>query len=129
MDYILSKNNLPSKDYNLTSLTCLILAAKYDELDRNIPSYDEFIRAASIGTTKEQVTNCEVKLLEYISWNLRIVTPLIFLQLLLTQGILYSTDKSSRVPINEKLIKQLTKQVHAILNTATDCKNVVLAFD
>ena len=96
LDFVLSKNDYPRHQLSLIAATCLSLAAKYDELDKNIPPIEELLRACVsklAGARIEDVKECETQLLRALSWNLRIITPLVFLEILLTQGVLHDTDK------------------------------------
>ena len=119
-DYVLSKFEPNSKLYPLFALTCLIIAAKYDELDQNIPPYDAFIRASGMNVPRQTITEFEMKLLGQLDWSLRVVTPGTFVQLFLTQGVIFTTDKSNKVGINEALTKKMTRQANVLLDSALE---------
>jgi len=113
MDYVLSKHDFPRHKLPLIAVTCLSLAAKYDELDKNIPPIQEYIRASGSklpATRVDDLKECEVNVLRILAWNLRIITPLVFVETLLTQGVLHSTDlieAHDRVsPYTAKLVTQ-----------------------
>ena len=96
MDYVLAKVEVPKNKYFLTATACLYLAAKYDELDKRIPPIHDLLRASlsKLSTARvEDIKECEVMLLRTMAWNLKIITPLVFVEVLLTQGVLYATDK------------------------------------
>lgn len=80
-DYLLSKQEIFSNQkYYLIALISLMLAAKYDELDKNIPPIQDYIRAANSkidNLTVEEIKDCEVLCLKILDWNLKIVTPLV----------------------------------------------------
>ncbi len=121
MDYVLSKTEIASKMYPVVALTCLIIAAKYDELDRNIPPYDDYIKASSLEVAKENLIECEMHLLQQLSWNLRVVTPLIFLQLLLTQGVIFSNDSCNKSKMDPVLAKKVSRQANVLIDAALEC--------
>ena len=75
MDYVLSKIDFQLQMQSNIALTCLIIAAKYDELDCNIPSCEKFIKASKFNVSKENIHKCELQLLTILDWNLRVVTP------------------------------------------------------
>ena len=124
MDYTLSRYNFTKYKYDLIALTCLLLAAKYDELDRNIPALNDLIDIAKskIPSVKaNEIKQCEAYILKLFEWDLKVVTPLLFVELLLTQGVLCSTDE---VPENF-LIKEKAKSISdfsiELIDKALDC--------
>ena len=120
MDYILGKKDVDSQSYETFALTCLIIAAKYDELDRNIPSDDEFICACSSSITKQAVIECEMKCLLYLDWNLRVVTSIVFINLFLSQGALFTTDIVGRGIASDAFAKQISRSVNNLANLAVE---------
>lgn len=118
MDYVMSKHDSSIESHYLIAITCLVLAAKYDELDKNIPPVQDYIKAAYSKlpcTNIESVKECEVMCLKILDWNLRIVTPLNFIEILLTQGVLFSEDlvngKDFVTSLNAREIKQKAVQI------------------
>lgn len=96
LDYVLGKQDMPRHRLCLVAVTCLYLAAKYDELDRNIPNLNDLLRASSAklsAARPDDIKECEVSLLRTLSWSLRIITPLVFAEVLLTQGVVHKSDK------------------------------------
>ena len=107
LDYSLSKVNFPCSEHYKVALTCFILAAKYDELDRNIPPISKFLNASRFKLRTSQVSDirkCEAKILEILSWNLKVITPIVFIELLLTQGVIHDSDKTSKGKSPDKFI-------------------------
>jgi hypothetical protein len=105
MDFIFGREKFVISEKYLVALTCLLLAAKYDELDKNIPSLSKFLYAAKIQSIRNSsVKKCEAKILNELSWNLRIITPLNFLELLLTQGVIHESDGN----VDIKRVSQLS---------------------
>jgi len=113
MDSILSQKNYPKERLYLIVLTCLIVATKYCELDTIIPSYKEFIRAAAttLPLHKLELKKSEAEVLHALSWNLKVNTPLIIAELLLTQGVLTTSDQTfDKKPVNENTAKIVTRE-------------------
>lgn len=125
MDYLLSKYGSQRERYYMIATTCLELAAKYDELDRNIPSAQEFLRAASakLPLSKiEDLKECEIVCLRYLEWNLRVITPLIFVEVLLTQGVLHSSDNvNGKESVNPLVAKDVRAKALHCSNLALQC--------
>ena len=100
------------RDHSLdaVSMTCLLLASKFDEIDDNIPLISEFTRAHSIvrdrleaefagkkskfrsDLTFRDISKCELTLLNILKWSLNTLTPLHFVQNYVYQGIVFSND-------------------------------------
>jgi hypothetical protein len=79
----------------LSAITCLLLASKFDELDDNIPLIRDFVRLAKAkGFTYEAMQKHEIIMLRALDWDLFKQTPLHFVQNLVGQGVVFSTDKS-----------------------------------
>eukprot|EP00826_Nyctotherus_ovalis_P063528 TRINITY_DN9318_c0_g6_i1.p1 TRINITY_DN9318_c0_g6~~TRINITY_DN9318_c0_g6_i1.p1 ORF type:complete len:288 (+),score=86.75 TRINITY_DN9318_c0_g6_i1:192-1055(+) len=109
MDYILSSKEYHQSKYQLIALTCLILAAKYDELDIKIPFPEDFSRIAKLPFHNYVIAQCEMLLLNILDWKLKIATAYTVTRCLLSQGVLFDTDKlpTSITP----------RQEHAVLLT------------
>lgn len=96
LDYVLGKEMCEIAERFVVALSCLLLAAKYDELDRNIPPLSKFLYAAKLQSIRaSDIEKCEAKILDTLSWNLHIATSLNFLEMLLTQGVLHESDAAS----------------------------------
>lgn len=67
------------------TITCLLLASKFDELDDNIPLIREFQKLVSKQVTipYEEVIKCEADVMRRLNWDLFKLTPLHFVQNLL----------------------------------------------
>lgn len=130
MDYVLSKEDILKSNYYLIAITCLVLAAKYDELDMNIPPLQDFKRVSTskafISRTDE-IKECEKLVLRILNWNLRIITPIVFLEVLLTQGVMHSTDLIEGENTNPRgMVKKVSENALFFVNLALRCKNLLL---
>lgn len=120
MDYILSQKEYHNSKYQLIGLSCLILAAKYDELDMNIPFPEDFARIARLPYRNYVIPQCETLLLEMLDWNLKISTVYSIGRCLLSQGVLFDDDrldKQHTVP-NEEYARLLTKMVESLIDSS-----------
>lgn len=107
--------NIKSKLFKVHSLdsyamTCLLLASKFDEIDDNIPLISEFTRAHALvrdnlekeytgssrkhrsNLTYNDISKCEINLLNILGWNLNTLTPLHFVLNYVYQGVVFSND-------------------------------------
>ena len=110
MDYILLQKEYSNSKYQLIALCCLAIAAKYDELDRNIPFPEDFTRLAKLPFRTFVLAECEMLLLKVLDWQLKVSTPYEVSHCLLSQGVLFDDDTIE----NKGLAPQ---EAHAILLT------------
>lgn len=110
MDYILSQKEYHQSKYQLIALSCLVLAAKYEELDMNIPFPEDFARIAKLPFHNFVIAQCEMLILEILNWKLKVSTTYSITHCLLSQGVLFDTDRISQG-------RSLPRQEHAALLT------------
>lgn len=78
------KLNVIEKDKDLWSVTALLLACKYIELDDNIPFIKEFRKVLKCKTyTTEIFIKSEKVFLKAMNWDLMVITPLHFAECIL----------------------------------------------
>ena len=91
-----SEPSLEKPALQLTALTALLIASKYDELDDNIPPVKDFLRAsksrAAAAFEYSDVVAHEATLLRRLEWDLMILTPLHFVHSLAGMGVLFESD-------------------------------------
>ncbi len=129
MDYVLGKQDMPRHKLCLVAVTCLYLAAKYDELDRNIPSLRDLLKASASKLSAARpgdIKECEMGLLRILGWNLRIITPLVFAEVLLTQGVIHKTDTvgANNESVSTYVAKVVSQQTIGFVDQALYRKRV-----
>lgn len=131
-DYINSKYDYRNTEHYLIAITCLKIAAKYDELDCRIPFTEDFIIFAGsklYPNRKEAIHDCEMKMLSILNWSLNVTTVLTVMELLFCQGILYSTDKFDK---NGKdvleIARKLREKILLYVDNGIKC-NLLLRFN
>jgi G2/mitotic-specific cyclin-B, other len=78
IDRFCEKNQVKRKNYQLVGVTCMLIAAKYEEI---YPPYvKEFIYITDLAYTKEQILETEVQVLDCLGFNMTWPTPLRFLE-------------------------------------------------
>lgn len=97
------------KTLSLLTITCFIIASKYDELDENIPLISDLQRYFTIkvlppqiaAPTPEEVIECESIIMEELfQWDLMSIAdmmPTHIVNYLLANGILFDNEVSSEV--------------------------------
>jgi hypothetical protein len=102
MDFVLSQKEYHHSKYQLIALTCLILAAKYDELDMNIPFPEDFARIAKLPFHNYVIAQCEMLILDLLNWKLKVSTSYSIGHCLLAQGVLFDADRISKEKLPPK---------------------------
>ena len=90
-----SKVDTKEDHSNLWAIVSLILASKYDEIDKRIPFYWELKRAssrASLYTIKEFRSVEEFFIKAILNWDFKMITTLHFAYCFISQGILFEDD-------------------------------------
>eukprot|EP00826_Nyctotherus_ovalis_P005900 TRINITY_DN11347_c0_g1_i12.p1 TRINITY_DN11347_c0_g1~~TRINITY_DN11347_c0_g1_i12.p1 ORF type:complete len:312 (+),score=73.83 TRINITY_DN11347_c0_g1_i12:512-1447(+) len=122
MDSLMQKVKMNPK---LASVVCLIIAAKYDELDRKIPKYDDVIRISGLILTKEALKKYEGDVLNTLDWKLKASTSMTFLQLFLTQGIIFPADKTPYTALAQSLASKAAQRAIGFSNRFLELEEVL----
>ena len=87
------------------TVTCLLLASKYDELDDRIPFINDLINIYKnvVKIEHKEVIQLETQLLFTFDFDLMILTPLHFVYSLVAQGVVFAdTDSIRNKKVNGK---------------------------
>ena len=76
----------------MLAVSCLQVAAKYEEAEENVPAVTQLSRASGMGLTIQTVQRWEVAVLEGLGWQLTCIVPLHFLDYYLTRGLLFQGE-------------------------------------
>lgn len=90
------KPEIIEKDKVLWAITALLLAAKYIELDDNIPFIRDFRKIIKNKSyTWDVIVKWEHVFLKILEWDLMVVTPLHFTECILNYWVLFGDDQVS----------------------------------
>ncbi len=99
LDLALGKNEFPAEKYAVVAVTCLWVAAKFYEIDPNIPFLGDLQKAATTRGCRRlsecTIIDCEQRLLKALDWNLNVTPAAAFVNLLFFQGVVFSSDRLS----------------------------------
>ena len=96
--------------HDLVANGCILLAAKFEELDMNIPMVIDFQIANKFKISYHQIKGVEQELLTLLDFDFMALTPLHFLKQLYASGLLLSTDaKATQRDISEKTLVKCKK--------------------
>ena len=110
-EQMLSKKQLKEKEWQEVAMICLYLSAKLIESDKIVYNIKKMLKT-KFEIRSSQLMSKEAQIFSKLGWNLQSVTPLDFLLLFESQGLIFNiekvkTDHGER-PVNIK-ISQLVK--------------------
>jgi len=94
----LTRSEESKKHLQLVGYTCIFFSAKYCEKDSRGPTAHDISTLSMKAFRPQQVIKEETKVLQTIDWNLLLATPIDFVKVFLSLGVVFSTD---RVPSQE----------------------------
>lgn len=84
--------SLSNTSAELIAITCLLISTKIHEIDLTCLRIYELEKEFRYKYTFKNITTCEHRILEEINWNAYVQTPLDFVNLYITGGILFEDD-------------------------------------
>ena len=81
LDRILQLVAVARNRLQLVAMCCLVIAAKYEEAEENVPSISALNDLAPMTYTPEMAHQTEVLVLERLGWTLTVVTPVHYIGL------------------------------------------------
>lgn len=109
LDRFLQQANVARNRLQLVAMCCLLVAAKYEEAEENVPTVAHLNEYANNSYKPEIIHRMEVKVLEKLGWSLTVITPLHFLGYFFHKGVLFSSDTMMDKPLVEKVPRYLAK--------------------
>jgi hypothetical protein len=112
---------IDEETYKLIANGCIILAAKFDELDMNIPMICDMQVANKFKLSYEMLKAIEGELLMILDFDLFSITPCHILKQLFASGVAISTDsKDSGKELTERSLKKLKEFAEFFCEQATE---------
>jgi hypothetical protein len=113
---VLAATEVCKKRVPLVSITCLFMAAKYEELPDNIPRLDHILRylpgsPQRMGVNADLIRDMEVMILKVLKWRLGVVVPLHFFQFHLSSGIVFPLDSQGGQPLAPQVVRDVRKYI------------------
>jgi hypothetical protein len=87
----------------LVAISCILIGAKYEEAEENVPSSAELNEFAQHEYSTEMIQQMELTVLNRLDWCLTAITPLHFLGYYLAKGALFVDDQMQGKPLLEKV--------------------------
>ena len=103
-------------------LTTFLIASKNEELDENIPLIRDLIRhfcrvlPTSVPTpTFNDIVECERELMNHFKWDLMILTPTVFVESMLANGIVFDNEDIES-SMQQEVVRNIYDRVKTNLN-------------
>ena len=121
--FIICQAGIPPNSYELIALGCLVLSAKFDELDMNIPMMMDYLCISKSPFSYEMLRNIESELLMILEFDLMLPTPFVCIKSLLACGVVFENDKKEQSHhISIKTLKKVREYSYFFCNTVTERK-------
>ncbi|CAI2382151.1 unnamed protein product [Moneuplotes crassus] len=125
IDIILSNHQVSKPEYKLLALSCLSIAAKFEEDDPNLPLAHEFIKFSGLKIDRKIFIQKEGEILQkYLNWDLNVTTVYHFAQSLISMGIIFTNDTVKGSQIGEKQLKYMKKRVMFFVDLSSECNKL-----
>lgn len=109
LDTLLQQIAVEKNRLQLFAICCLIIAAKYEEAEENVPSPAQLKHYAVNTYSTDLIQQMELLVLDKLNWTVSVVTPLHLLGYYLEKGVLYEADTLRGDALIVKLPKYIRK--------------------
>ncbi|CDW87491.1 cyclin-j-like protein [Stylonychia lemnae] len=121
--------DIAAQSYDLIANGCLMLAAKFEELDQNIPMLFDLQIANKFKITYHQLKGVEAELLVLLDFDFMALTPIHFLKHLHATGLLISSDqKLTGIEITEKTLFKVKEYAFQFCEAACEHYELIMKF-
>ncbi|XP_063708396.1 cyclin-J [Culicoides brevitarsis] len=123
LDLFMDNHSIELERLNIVSMVCLLLGAKIEEMEFNVPRVSEITRLTNIECTVADYISLEMMVLTFFEWNVMQPTAVTFLELYLdavisqedferytsqvTDGVLYANHKAMKTAATSMIFKFL----------------------
>eukprot|EP01087_Luapelamoeba_hula_P022627 TRINITY_DN815_c2_g3_i1.p1 TRINITY_DN815_c2_g3~~TRINITY_DN815_c2_g3_i1.p1 ORF type:complete len:506 (+),score=118.11 TRINITY_DN815_c2_g3_i1:753-2270(+) len=114
LDTVLSRVTIHPSRFQLVAAVCLLMAAKHEEVDDNVPAMAQLNECCSNNFSVDIIQKMEVLLLNTLQWELMVVTPRHFLDLFAKIGS-YAIDPTQDLVQNNRITPEKLPLVQAYL--------------
>ncbi|CAH3030024.1 unnamed protein product, partial [Porites evermanni] len=119
MDYFMDKFDIQEPQLHLVALSCLLLAAKFEENEEKIPTISTLNGFVHNVFSVAEFNQMELLLLNFFCWNLDLPTPVNFMEFYLIHAISAQDCQSGRsIEDCSKPMAYTRKYVHYFLEIA-----------
>ena len=111
LDRILHKVQVERHELQLVAIACILIAAKYEEVEEVVPTLSEMNRHTQWAFSAESIQHMEFEVLRKLDWCLGTFTPLHFASYYMSKGVLFEADTMHGRPLAQKVPKYMKRYV------------------
>lgn len=109
LDRVLQQVEVMHDRLQLVALCSLIIAAKYEEAEEDVPPLKTLLNRCKQAFEKRVVNQMEVLILNRIGWNLNVVTPIHYLGFHARRGVVFPEDTMAGRPLSPAVPEYMSK--------------------
>lgn len=102
LDRVLGTLDVAKNRLQLVAMSCILIAAKYEEAEDVIPTLHELNECSNNAYTVDALKEMEVSVLRHLNWCLALITPIHFLHFYQARGIVFQNDLFEGGPTNAR---------------------------
>lgn len=116
--------------YNLIANGCILLAAKFEELDMKIPLIQDLQVMSKFKLSYHQLRGVQAELLTLLDFDLMALTPFHFVQQLFATGLILSNDskQKSEKDITERTLVKVREYTQFLCDAVQEHYNIVCKY-
>eukprot|EP00941_MAST-03F_sp_MAST-3F-sp1_P001180 g1180.t1 len=112
LDRVLQRLDVPRERLTLVAACCLLVAAKYEEMETTVPTLYELVQVTNHLHRECEFIEMETCVLDCLNWKLTEFPPLSFLEYFLHKGILFENDSVQGLKLFPKVERHLRCHVY-----------------
>ena len=111
LDRMLQSLQIPRHKLQLVAVACILIAAKFEEMEEVVPTISDMNRYAQRAFIPEEIQNTEVVVLNRLDWSLTTFTPLHFSSYFVSEGVLFHEDRMKGRELVDKVLKYVKRYI------------------
>jgi hypothetical protein len=111
LDRLLHKVVVARNELQLVAIACILIAAKYEEIEEVVPTLSDMNRHAQWAFSADAIQKMEFEVLRKLNWCLGTFTPLHFASYYTSKGVLFLTDTMSGRSLAQKVPKYMKRYI------------------
>ena len=119
-----------NQDIEVLALTCVLIGAKFNEPDENLPRIEDFSkRLHGHYVSWQTIVKCEAEALQRLQWNMNVTTPLFFIRFICTFGVVFYDDEVDGKTIDKEYARAVSKYVAVFVDLSSYYPEILLEYD
>ena len=111
LDRLLHKVVVARNELQLVAIACILIAAKYEEIEEVVPTLSDMNRHAQWAFSADAIQHMEFEVLRKLNWCLGTFTPLHFASYYMSKGVLFEEDTMQGRPLAQKVPKYMKRYI------------------